>query len=85
MTIKVDPRLLFNNLRDNYDLNSLSVALQKQIWVPQLSFPNARQAEGTVVDSGSSTVVLKLGIPLEDNIQKSLEVTTLQLLIKCTK
>jgi len=69
----VDPRLLFNNLRDNYDLNSLSVDLQKQLWMPVLSFPNARQAEGTVVDSGSSTIVLKLGTPLEDDIQRSIE------------
>ena len=48
----VDPRLQFYNLVDTYALNSLSLSLQEKIWTPVLGFPNARQAEGTVVDSG---------------------------------
>jgi len=69
----IDPRLQFYNLVDTYELNTLSTSLQQQIWVPSFSFPNARQAEGTVVDSGCSTVVLKLGTPLPDDISRSTE------------
>ena len=43
-------RLQFYNLREQYDLNALSNSVQSKIWAPALSFPNARQAEGTVVD-----------------------------------
>jgi len=69
----IDPRLNFYNLVENFELNTLSVSLQNQIWVPSLSFPNARQAEGTVVDSGCAAVVLKLGTPLADDISRSTE------------
>ena len=63
----------FYNLVETYELNSLSVRLQRSIWTPVLSFPNARQAEGTLVDGGSSTIVLKLGSPLGDKISRSTE------------
>jgi len=69
----VDPRLQFYNLVETYELNGLSVSIQEQIWTPSFGFPNARQAEGTVVDSGSSTIVLKLGLPLDDDISRSTE------------
>ena len=69
----VDPRLQFYNLVDTYALNSLSASKQSQLWVPTLGFPNARQAEGSVVDSGSNTIVLKLGYPNEDDIARSVE------------
>jgi len=69
----VDPRLQFLNLVDAFELNSLSLRLQTGLWVPKLNFPNARQAEGTVVDSGSATRVLKQGVPLPDNTELAVE------------
>lgn len=65
----VDPRLEYNNLRDADTLNSLGKEVQSKIWVPALSFPNARQAEGSVVDDGTMTLILKRGIPLPDDIK----------------
>lgn len=70
-----DPRLVFANLRDKIELNSLSLKLQTSIWTPTLSFPNARQAEGTVVDSGSGSKVLKQGVPLSDDFSQAVEAT----------
>jgi len=64
-----DPRLEYFNLRDVDTLNSLSKEVQSKIWAPALSFPNARQAEGSVVDDGSMTLVLKRGIAKPDNIR----------------
>ena len=69
----VDPRLKFYNLVDKYELNTLSVSVLKKIWVPIFSFPNARQAEGTVVDGGNTAVVLKLGQPLPDDFSRATE------------
>lgn len=69
----VDPRLKFYNLVEAYELNSLSESLQKQIWTPALSFPNARQAEGTVVDHNSATIVKKLGYPMADDVSHAIE------------
>ena len=68
-------RFLFilQNLRDTIELNSLSLHTQLGLWAPSLSFVNARQAEGTVVDSGSSTRVLKLGSPLPDDTKRAVE------------
>ena len=66
---------IIQNLRETTELNSLSEKTQKEIWSPSLSFPNARQAEGTQVDEGSFTRVLKLGEPLPDNIKRAVEGT----------
>ena len=67
------PRLQFYNLREQYDLNALSKTVQSQIWVPALSFPNARQAEGTLVDELTLTRILKNGEPLADSTQNAVE------------
>ena len=64
---------MFNLQVDTYTLNSLSNAKQLQLWTPILSFPNARQAEGSLGDSGASTIVLKLGQPNEDDISRANE------------
>lgn len=69
----VDPRLEFNNLRETVELNSLSLKTQLGIWTPSLSFPNARQAEGTVVDAGSQTRVQRMGMPLPDDFKRAVE------------
>lgn len=69
----VDPRLEFFNLRDQDELNSLGKTVQSQIWAPALNFPNARQAEGTVVDAGTQTRVLKRGEPKPDDIRRAVE------------
>lgn len=66
-------RLQFYNLREQYDLNALSKTVQSQIWVPALSFPNARQAEGTLVDELTLTRILKNGEPLADSTQNAVE------------
>ena len=69
----IDPRLVFYNLRDQYDMNALSKSIQGKIWAPALSFPNARQAEGTVVDELNSclsntfwVIALSPPPPMED-------------------
>ena len=69
----IDPRLQFYNLRNAYDLNTLSNTVQSQIWVPALSFPNARQAEGTVVDELSLTRIVRNGNSLKDDITNAVE------------
>ena len=68
-----DPRLEFLNLRDQDDLNTLGEKVQKKLWAPTLNFPNARQAEVTLVDSGTQTRVLKRGIARPDNIKLAVE------------
>ena len=68
-----DPRLKFANLRDTAEFNSLSLNLQLNIWTPKLSFPNARQAEGTVVDAGSFSRIQKDGLPLKDDFSQAIE------------
>ena len=60
------------------ELNSLSLPVQKSIWTPTLSFPNARQAEGTVVDAGSGSRVVKQGLPLSDDFSMAVEATMYQ-------
>lgn len=70
-----DPRLQFENLRDVSELNSLSSQLIESIWTPTLSFPNARQAEGTVVDTGSISKVVKKGFPIPDQFDRAVEAT----------
>ena len=69
----IDPRLQFYNLRNAYDLNTLSNTVQSQIWVPALSFPNARQAEGTLVDDLTLTRILKNGEPRPDDTRNAVE------------
>jgi len=69
----VDPRLNFLNLRNRDALNSLSKTVQTQVWAPVLNFPNARQAEGTVVDDITQTLVLKRGQSLPDDIKLAVE------------
>ena len=69
----IDPRLVFYNLRDQYDMNALSKSIQGKIWAPALSFPNARQAEGTVVDELSLTRIIRKGNSLEDDITNAVE------------
>ena len=69
----IDPRLVFYNLRDQYDMNALSKSIQGKIWAPALSFPNARQAEGTVVDELSLTRIVRKGNSLKDDITNAVE------------
>lgn len=69
----IDPRLVFYNLRDQYDMNALSKSIQAKIWAPALSFPNARQAEGTVVDELSLTRIIRKGNSLKDDITNAVE------------
>ena len=69
----IDPRLVFYNLRDQYDMNALSKSIQGKIWATALSFPNARQAEGTVVDELSLTRIIRKGNSLEDDITNAVE------------
>ena len=69
----IDPRLVFYNLRDQYDMNALSKSIQGKIWAPALSFPNARQAEGTVVDELSLTRIVRNGNSLKDDITNAVE------------
>ena len=38
------------------------------MWVPEMSMPNALQAEGTIVDNGASLMILKDGRSLPDDL-----------------
>ena len=53
--------------------NSLSEQNMAQLWTPTLSFPNARQAEGTVVDSGTLSHVQRAGRRLPDDFAMAIE------------
>jgi hypothetical protein len=68
-----DPRLIFANLLDLVDLNSLSEQNMNQLWVPTLSFSNGRQAEGTVIDSGTRSHVQRSGKRLPDDFSMAIE------------
>jgi hypothetical protein len=68
-----DPRLVFNNLLESVDLNSLSEQNMNQLWTPSLSFSNGRQAEGTVVDSGTLSHVQRAGKRLPDDFSAAIE------------
>jgi len=68
-----DPRLKFLNLKELYDLNALPMDTMQKMWTPQLSFPNALQAEGTVIDSGSSMFVIKIGQRAPDDLSVARE------------
>ena len=64
-----DPRLVWYDLRGATDLNSLDKDTQTKIWSPELSFTNAKIIGGSRVDSISSTLVLRVGQPVPDNIE----------------
>jgi len=68
-----DPRLVWYDLRGATDLNSLDKQKQTKIWSPELSFTNAKIIGGSKVDSISSTLVLRVGQPAPDNIERALE------------
>jgi len=68
-----DPRLVWYDLRGATDLNSLDKETQTKIWSPELSFTNAKIIGGSRVDSISSTLILRVGQPAPDNIERALE------------
>ena len=65
----VDPRLTFYDLRGTAELNSLSSAVQTKIWSPKLGFTNAKIIGGTLVDSTTTTVVQRNGVPAPDDVR----------------
>ncbi|XP_023336040.1 uncharacterized protein LOC111707216 [Eurytemora carolleeae] len=68
-----DPRLNYRNLKQLYDLNALPMNIMEKMWTPQLGFPNGLQAEGTVLDSGTTMFIIKLGSSLPDDLSMARE------------
>jgi len=64
----IDPRLNYKNLKDVYYLNSLALDVMSRMWIPEMSLPNALQAEGTQVDDGATLFILKLGSRMPDDL-----------------
>ena len=58
----IDPRLVYENLKRNTDLNVLSEDETKAIWTPQIVFYNTKGKEESVADHRSILSV----IPVED-------------------
>ena len=56
-----DSRLTFENLKNDSDLNTLSPAEKRHIWVPELVFQNTDDKQRTKVDSEATITVKKLG------------------------
>jgi len=64
----VDPRLQYKNLKDVYFLNSLSLDVMRNMWIPEMSLPNALQAEGTLIDKESALFIIKIGSRMPDDL-----------------
>jgi len=64
----IDPRLKYKNLKDVYFLNSLALDVIQNMWIPEMSLPNALQAEGTQVDKESTLFIVKIGKRMPDDL-----------------
>ena len=64
----LDPRLTYKNLKEIYYLNAIPFQVVQNMWIPEMSLPNALQAEGTVVDRGAIVLILKDGKRLPDDL-----------------
>ena len=64
----LDPRLSYKNLKEIYYLNAIPFDVVQKIWVPDMSMPNALQAEGTLVDRGALIMILKDGKRMKDDL-----------------
>ena len=53
-----DPRLEYHNLKQNTDLNVLSLSEIEALWVPRLNFYNTRSARETEVDKKVITKII---------------------------
>ena len=40
----------------------------KNMWIPEMSLPNALQAEGTLVDKESALFIIKIGSRMPDDL-----------------
>jgi len=49
-------------------LNSLALDIMQNMWIPEMSLPNALQAEGTLVDKESSLFIIKIGSRMPDDL-----------------
>ena len=55
-------------MKDIYYLNSIALDIMQQLWIPEMSLPNALQAEGTLVDEGSTLFIIKIGSRMPDDL-----------------
>ena len=69
----IDPRLEYRNLKEIYYLNSIPLDIMLGMWIPEMSMPNALQAEGTQVDEGSTLFVVKIGKRKPDDLSVARE------------
>ena len=54
----IDPRLEYNNIKENIDLNVMSLSETEAIWVPRLKFHNTRSAQETQLDKKVVTKII---------------------------
>ena len=64
----LDPRLTYKNLKETYYLNAIPFDVVQNMWIPEMSMPNALQAEGTLVDQGAFIFILKDGRSMKDDL-----------------
>ena len=64
----LDPRLTYRNLKETFYLNAIPFDVVQKMWIPEMSMPNALQAEGTVVDKGATVIILKDGRSMKDDL-----------------
>ncbi|XP_042886326.1 gamma-aminobutyric acid receptor subunit epsilon-like, partial [Penaeus japonicus] len=64
----LDRRLVLRDLKEDIVLNSLSLAVLGKLWIPQVSFGNAKGNAHTLLDEETHGSILRLGMPdLGDN------------------
>ena len=49
-------------------MNAIPFDVVQNLWVPEMSLPNALQAEGTGVDKGAQLMILKDGKRMPDDL-----------------
>ncbi|XP_068215616.1 uncharacterized protein [Palaemon carinicauda] len=70
----LDWRLIFNNLKEDSIINSLQIELMKSLWVPQVSFGNAKGNVHTLVDEETRGVILRQGDARRGDLTRAMEV-----------
>ena len=54
----IDPRLTYQNLKTNKNLNVLQLEGQRKIWTPDIIFTNTKNSDQSIIDEKSSIRVL---------------------------
>ncbi|XP_069972986.1 uncharacterized protein [Penaeus vannamei] len=70
----LDHRLVLKDLKEDVVLNSLRLSVLRQLWVPEVSFGNAKGNAHTVLDEETRGSILRLGTPDPGDLTYSREV-----------